>query len=173
MAEPKLELTVAELAALTAEVTSPTGPGGHTKRFNGALIEVFRNNAGKVPGELEELDLLLLTMTGAKTGAKRTVPLGYFFVDGGRLVVIASMGGADVNPPWYSNVVANPEMIVEMGSETFPATAVITSGDDRDLLFAAVVKQAPVFGEYQTKTERLLPVVELKQRPVPATGAST
>jgi deazaflavin-dependent oxidoreductase (nitroreductase family) len=167
MPESDVELTVAQLAELTREVTSDSGPGDHTKRFNAAVIDTFREHGGKVPGELEQIAMLLVTARGAKTGVPRTVPLGYFYVDD-RLVVIASMGGADINPPWYANVVANPDVTVELGDETFPAVAVVTTGEDRERLFAGVVAQSGVFGEYQTRTTRLLPVVELKRAPDPS-----
>jgi deazaflavin-dependent oxidoreductase (nitroreductase family) len=166
MANSDTELTIAGLAELTREVTSPTGPGAVTRDFNQAAIEAFRHNGGTVPGELAVIDLLLMTATGAKSGQPRTVPLGYFVIED-RLLIIASMGGADKNPPWYANIVAHPEVTVEMGDETFPAIAVITTGAERERLFAAIVQRSAVFGEYQTRTSRLLPVVELRRLPDP------
>lgn len=164
----KPELNWAQLNVLTEEVRAPSGPGSsswtadasHTQRFNQACIEEFRRNGGTVPGELGDVDLLLLTANGAKSGQPRTVPLGFHRIDG-RLIVIASMGGADKNPPWFFNVVANPEVTVELGSETFRAKAVVTEGEDRDRLYAAVIDRMAVFAEYQQRTERVIPVVEL------------
>jgi deazaflavin-dependent oxidoreductase (nitroreductase family) len=166
------ELNWAQLDELTTEVRSTSGPGtsawqadtSHTRRFNDTFIEEFRRNGGTVPGELGEVDLLLLTAKGAKSGEPRTVPLGFHRIDG-RLIVIASMGGADRNPPWYHNVVANPEVTVEVGTEVFRATTIVTSGEDREKLFADVVSRMAVFGEYQERTERLIPVIELKRTP--------
>lgn len=165
----KPELNWAQLDELTNEVRSASGPGtsgwanegSHTRRFNDAFIEEFRSHDGKMPGELGEVDLLLLTAKGAKSGEPRTVPLGFHRIDG-RLVVIASMGGADRNPPWFHNVVANPEVTVELGTEIFRARAVVTSGEDRDHLYADVVSRMPVFGDYEARTDRVIPVIELE-----------
>ena len=101
--------------------------------------------------------------TGAKSGKKRAVPLAYHEVDG-RLLIIASMGGAKRNPPWYHNLVANPEVLVEKDGETFSANAVVTAGADRDALFKSVCDALPPFAEYQPRTERIIPVIELKRQ---------
>jgi deazaflavin-dependent oxidoreductase (nitroreductase family) len=115
-----------------------------------------------VPGELGEVDILLLTARGAKSGEPRTVPVGFHRIDG-RLIILASMGGADKNPPWYYNVVANPGVTVELGTDTFSATATVTEGEDREHLFATVCERMAVFAEYQERTARLIPVIELEQ----------
>jgi len=164
----KPDLNWNQLDVLTEEVRSGAGPGtpawdaakSHTRRFNEAFIEEFRSTGGKVPGELGEVDILLLTARGAKSGEARTVPVGFHRIDG-RLIILASMGGADKNPPWYYNVVANPEVTVELGADTFRATATVTKGDDRDQLFATVCERMAVFAEYQERTTRLIPVIEL------------
>jgi deazaflavin-dependent oxidoreductase (nitroreductase family) len=168
----KPELNWAQLNELTDEVRSGSGPGtkdwqaegSHTRRFNDAFIEEYRRTGGQIPGELGEVDLLLLTAVGAKSGEPRTVPVGFHRIDG-RLCVIASMGGAHRNPPWYYNVVANPDVTVELGNEVFRAHAVVTEGEDREHLFADVVSRMPVFADYQERTDRLIPVIELQ--PIP------
>jgi deazaflavin-dependent oxidoreductase (nitroreductase family) len=168
----KPELNWTGLNLVTDEVRSSSGPGtsgwstdgSQTQRFNQAFIEEFRSHAGKMPGELGDVDLLLLTARGAKSGEPRTVPLGFHRI-GGRLIVIASMGGADRNPPWFYNVVANPEVTVELGAEVFRARAVVTQGEDHDALYADVVGRMPVFAEYQARTERVIPVIELVRLP--------
>jgi deazaflavin-dependent oxidoreductase (nitroreductase family) len=167
----KPDLNWNQLDVLTEEVRSGAGPGtpewdaarSHTRRFNETFIEEFRRTGGKVPGELGQVDILLLTARGAKSGEPRTVPVGFHRIDG-RLIILASMGGADKNPPWYYNVVANPEVTVELGSDKFRATATVTEGDDRDKLFATVCERMAVFAEYQERTTRLIPVIELEQR---------
>ena len=78
----------------------------------------------------------MLTMTGAKTGRTLVRPLAYSR-DGDRLVIIASYGGAPRNPPWYHNLVANPDVTVEVGTEKFKARATEVKGAERDRLFAA------------------------------------
>jgi deazaflavin-dependent oxidoreductase (nitroreductase family) len=166
----KPKLNWQQLDVLTDEVRSGAGPGtedwdaakSHTRRFNQAFIEEYRSTGGKVPGELGEVDILLLTARGAKSGEPRTVPVGFHRIDD-RLVILASMGGADKNPPWFYNVVANPEVTVELGTETFQARAQVTEGDDRDRLYGVVCERMAVFADYQARTERVIPVIELRR----------
>lgn len=129
--------------------------------WNQHIIAEFRANAGRVGGPFEGKDLLLLTTTGARTGLPRTNPTAYIR-DGDRLVIIASKGGAPENPDWYHNLLANPKVTLEIGTETIEATATpITGGPERDRLFAAMVAVMPGFAEYETKTNRVIPVVAL------------
>ena len=129
--------------------------------WNDKIIEEFHANAGKVGGPFEDQVLVLLTMVGAKTGEKRTTPL-VSTRDGDRIIIAASAGGADKHPAWYRNVVANPEVTVEIGTEKFEATATeITDRAERDRLYAGMVAAMPGFAEYETKTDRLIPVIAL------------
>jgi deazaflavin-dependent oxidoreductase (nitroreductase family) len=132
------------------------------KNFNQNLIEEFRANAGKCGGMFEGFNLLLLTTKGAKSGEPRIAPLGYT-VDDGRYVVIASKGGAPTNPDWYHNVLANPDVTVEVGTETFPARAIVPQGAERQRLFDQMAAQIPQFGEYQKNITRQIPVVMLER----------
>jgi deazaflavin-dependent oxidoreductase (nitroreductase family) len=132
------------------------------KAFNRALIEEFRSNGGKVGGAFAQAPLLLLTTTGAKSGQQRTSPVVYT-TDGDRLVIIASYGGRPSNPAWFNNLLANPEVTVEVPGETFAARAVVASGEYRDRLYAAQAKLMPAFEEYQSKTNRQIPVVTLER----------
>lgn len=132
--------------------------------WNTRIIEEFRANKGKVGGPFEGKDLLLLTTTGAKTGLPRTNPAAYIR-DGDRLVIIASKAGAPDNPDWYHNLLANPKVSLEIGTETVEATATpITAGPERDRLYAAMVAVMPGFAGYETKTSRVIPVVSLQPR---------
>ena len=128
--------------------------------FNQQVIKEFRANQGKVGGQMANVPLLLLTMTGAKSGRTLTKPLAYTR-DGDRLVVIASFAGAPKNPPWYNNLVANPEATVELGSERFRVKATVTSGEERQRLFDRQAEQLPIFNEYRQKTTRQIPVFVL------------
>ncbi|MFI6047500.1 nitroreductase family deazaflavin-dependent oxidoreductase [Nocardia sp. NPDC051321] len=129
--------------------------------WNSQIIEEFRSNAGKVGGPFDGADLLLLTTTGAKSGLSRTTPVAYLR-DGANLVIIASKAGAPTSPDWYHNLRANPEVTVEVGTETHKATATpITEGPERDRLYAAMVEVMPGFAEYEQKTDRVIPVVTL------------
>ena len=163
------EITMADIDKLAVELSAEEGPGSdawemersHTKNINDRVVDALRNNNGKIPGELEGLQALILTTTGAKTGQTRTAPLACLDIDG-RLIIIASMGGAPRNPPWYHNLVKNPEVQIEREGETYMANAVVPQGEDRDHLFQTVCDNLPVFSIYEERAgERVIPVVEL------------
>jgi deazaflavin-dependent oxidoreductase (nitroreductase family) len=128
--------------------------------LNQSVIAEFRANQGKVGGPMEGWLVLLLTMTGAKTGRTLVRPLCYSR-DGDRLVIIASYGGAPQNPPWYHNLVANPVVTIEVGTEKFKARATQVYGAERDRLFSEAAKEMPLFAEYQKKSGRQIPVLVL------------
>jgi deazaflavin-dependent oxidoreductase (nitroreductase family) len=128
--------------------------------FNQKLIEEFRANGGVVGGQFAGAPLLILTTIGAKSGESRVSPLAYTR-DGESLVIIASKGGAPTNPAWYYNLKANPEVAVEVGTETFQATASEPLGDERDRLFNQMASVMPGFAEYQKNTPRTIPVIRL------------
>ena len=130
--------------------------------FNRQLIEEFRANGGKVGGMFAGAPLLLLTTTGARSGQPRVAPLAYT-TDNGRFVVIASKGGAPSHPDWLHNLRANPEVTVEVGTESFAARATIAEGAERQRLFDQMAAQMPNFAEYQRNTTRKLPVVVLER----------
>ena len=131
--------------------------------FNRPIIEEFRANGGKVGGPYEGAPLLLLTTTGAKSGERRINPVAYH-TDGERLVIIASKSGAPTHPDWYYNIVAHPDVTVEVGTETFAARATVVDGAERDELYAKRVAMMPNFAEYQAKTTRTIPVVVLTRQ---------
>jgi deazaflavin-dependent oxidoreductase (nitroreductase family) len=131
-----------------------------THAWNATIIEEFRANDGKLGGQFEGAPMLLLTTTGAKTHEERVNPMMYL-IDEGRLFVFASKAGADTNPDWFHNLVADPSVTVEMGSEKFKATASPLSGEERDRVYAVQAGRFPGFAEYQEKTSRIIPVVEL------------
>ncbi|HLM18000.1 MAG TPA: nitroreductase family deazaflavin-dependent oxidoreductase [Acidimicrobiia bacterium] len=131
--------------------------------FNTNIINEFRANGGKVSGPFEGAPMVLITTTGAKSGKPRTNPLVYT-TDGDRVVVVASKAGAPTNPDWYHNLKANPDVTVEIGDETFGATAEEVTGDERDRLFNAQAELMPGFKDYETKTTRRIPVVVLNRK---------
>ena len=131
--------------------------------YNRQLIEDFRANRGKSGEPFASRPLLLLTTTGAKSGQHRTTPMMYI-PDGGRLLVIASNVGAPAHPDWYRNLVAHPDVTVEVGTETFDATAVVTQGAERDRLWTRIVELYPFFTGHQAKTTRQIPVIALSRR---------
>ncbi|MER6322504.1 nitroreductase/quinone reductase family protein [Streptomyces coelicoflavus] len=130
--------------------------------FHQSVIDEFRANGGKVGGPFAGGDLLLLTTTGARSGASRTTPLGYVRHHD-RLLVVGSNLGGPRHPGWYHNLLAHPVVRVEVSTESFEALAVPAEGARREELFAHVVRASPGYGDYQARTARLLPVVVLER----------
>ena len=130
--------------------------------WNHQIMEEFHANEGKVGGPFEGVPLLLLTTIGARSGQRRTMPIGYM-LDGDRFIIFATNGGLPTNPNWYYNLVAHLEAIVEVGNESFDVTAVVITGEERDQLYTRQVERAPVFAIYQAKTTRVIPVVALQR----------
>ncbi|MFC4059568.1 nitroreductase/quinone reductase family protein [Planomonospora corallina] len=132
--------------------------------FNQKIIDEFRANRGQVGGPFEGGRLILLTTTGARSGAPHTTPVGYL-PDGDRILIIASAGGSPKDPDWFRNLVAHPRVTVEDGVFTYEAEATVLEGDERDRLFARAAEADPGWAEYQAGTERVIPVVALKEVP--------
>jgi deazaflavin-dependent oxidoreductase (nitroreductase family) len=128
--------------------------------FNAQVIEEFRANAGHVGGPFEAMPLLLLHHVGAKSGTQRVTPLVYG-EDGGRYVIFASKGGAPTNPDWYHNLKAHPSVTIEVGSDTIDVVASEAEREERDRIYRAQAEQQPQFGEYQAKTDRIIPAIIL------------
>src|SRR6266567_1020902 len=126
---------------------------------NEPVIIEFRENGGKVKGWAP---LILLTTKGAKTGQPRIIPLMYVPY-GNSILAIASKGGAVHHPQWYHNVLAHPQVTVEVGTERFETTARVLTGEERTQAFARAVEVFPPYGEYQKKTAREIPVIALSR----------
>ena len=136
--------------------------------FNQQIIDEFRANEGRVGGPFEGARLLLLTTTCARSGAPHTTPLGCLPDGDGRVLVIASAGGAPRHPAWFHNLRANPRVTVETGAFTHEATATVLEGEERDAAFARAVDTDPGWAEYQAKAGgRVIPVVALDPVPGP------
>jgi deazaflavin-dependent oxidoreductase (nitroreductase family) len=129
---------------------------------NKAIVEEFRANAGKVGGLFAGKTLLLLHTTGAKTGREHVNPVAYV-LDGDRYVIIASKGGAPTNPDWYHNLLANPLVSVELGTEQFTARASVATEPQRTRLYNKMIAMMPAFAEYQRRTTRVIPVIILNR----------
>jgi deazaflavin-dependent oxidoreductase (nitroreductase family) len=127
---------------------------------NMAIIQEFRANGGKVGGPFAGKSLLLLHTVGAKSGQPRINPVACI-KDGDRLAIIASKGGAPTNPDWYYNILANPLVSLETGTENFQARASIAVEPERTRLYNQMVEMMPGFAEYERKTTRVIPVVIL------------
>jgi deazaflavin-dependent oxidoreductase (nitroreductase family) len=129
--------------------------------FNQSIADEFRANDGKVGGQFEGADLLLLTTTGAKSGQPRLSPLAYFRIDG-KLIIIGSYAGADVNPAWVHNLRANPSAHIEVGTDSSDVTARELPPAERDEMFPKITAVASGFAGYQAKTSRVIPLFELQ-----------
>ncbi|MFC1997686.1 nitroreductase family deazaflavin-dependent oxidoreductase [Chloroflexota bacterium] len=131
-----------------------------TNEWNKRVIEEFRANDGKVGGDFEKVTLLLLHTTGVKSGLPRINPVATL-PDGEGYVIMASKGGRPTHPDWYYNLVADPEVTVEVGADKFEALAKVTEGPERSALFNKMAAKYPIFSEYQEKTTRVIPVITL------------
>jgi deazaflavin-dependent oxidoreductase (nitroreductase family) len=131
------------------------------REFNERNIEEFRCNGGKVGGQFEGFPLLLLTSKGAKSGAERVNLVGYFDIDD-KIYIVGSAAGRDSSPAWVFNLRAHPDVKIEIGSD--PPKDVVANElprDARDRVFEIVKERAPGFGEYEKRTDRVIPVFEL------------
>ena len=128
--------------------------------FNQRIIDEFRSTGGEVGGMFEGAPMLLLHNVGARSGQERISPLVYL-ADAGRYIVFASKGGAPTNPSWYHNVIAHPDVTIEVGTERIKARAREVRGPERDRLYAAQAAVRPNFADYEKKTDRVIPVVAL------------
>ena len=128
--------------------------------WNTSIINEFRANEGRVGNMFEGAPMVLITTTGAKTGTQRVTPL-MCLPDGDSIAIFASAAGAPKSPAWFHNIVANPVITVEYGTETFSARAEPAGPEERNRLYAAQAERYPQFAEYEEKTTRTIPVVVL------------
>ena len=126
------------------------------------LADIRANNGSPTSGPLAGHPLLVLYSTGVRSGEQRRAILTYTR-DGDAYVVAASAGGSPKDPAWLANVVANPEVSVEIGTRTFQATAEVANAEDHDRLWEHHVEELPWFGDYPTKAGRSIPVVRLHE----------
>lgn len=138
-----------------------SGPA-EIKTFHAQRVAEFRANGGKLSPPFDTTPLLILTTTGAKSGQARSTPVTYS-TDGERLIVLAAKGGAPTDPDWYRNLVAHPEVTVEVGAETFQARASVAAEPERTRLFHQHATLRPNFVEFQRQTTRPIPVVVLER----------
>ena len=123
-------------------------------------VRLYRLTGGRIGGRIKSAPVLLLTTTGRKSGKQRTTPLLYV-EDGGRFVVIASVGGAPTHPAWYLNLGDDPSVTVQVGGRTTAATASTAPPDERARLWSRATSMYPQYDGYQARTRREIPVVIL------------
>ena len=106
--------------------------------------------------------MIIITMTGAKSGKQIVKPLTYC-ADGDDCIIMASAGGSLKHPAWYYNLVAHPDITIERGDETYAARAVLTQGESRQDAFDKMTTALPRFGDYQANVEREIPMFVLQR----------
>ena len=131
--------------------------------FNQRIMDDFRANGGNVGGDFTGVPMVIVHHTGAKSGTVRHAPLCYL-PNGDDVVIFASMGGAPNNPAWYHNLIANPETVIELGTEVVPVRVREAKGAERDELFERQKKVMPPFADYEAATTRVIPVLVLERR---------
>jgi deazaflavin-dependent oxidoreductase (nitroreductase family) len=131
---------------------------------NAQVIAVFRANGGEVPAPYPDPPPMLLVHTiGARSGKEHVVPMRCL-PEGDTLYIFGSAHGSDRHPDWYYNLVANPDITIEKGTETIPVHATETAGDEREAIFARQSGRFPIFAEYERNTGRKIPVIRLDRR---------
>jgi deazaflavin-dependent oxidoreductase (nitroreductase family) len=134
------------------------------RTYNAQVVEEFRANEGRVGGPFEGRPLLLLHHFGARTGVERVTPLAYQTVGDG-FAIFASDGGSDLNPSWYHNLLAHPEVTVEVGTATISVSVREAEGLEREEIWARQKEIRPAFADYETRTSRRIPVLVLELIP--------
>jgi deazaflavin-dependent oxidoreductase (nitroreductase family) len=130
--------------------------------WNTGIIEEFRANEGRVGGPFEGAPMVLVTHVGARSGQTRVTPLMYL-PNGEDVVIFASKAGAPTNPDWFHNLVAHPDTVIEVGTETIEVRARVAEGAERDELWSRQKAAYPQFAGYEAKTTRTIPVVVLER----------
>ena len=132
------------------------------RAFHAQRVAEFRANGGKLSAPFDDIPLLVLTTIGAKSGRAQCTPVTYS-TDGERLIIVAANGGAPTNPGWYHNLVAHPDVTVEVAAATFQARATVVMEPEHTRLFNLHAAHRPNFIEFQRQTTRQLPVIVLER----------
>lgn len=122
---------------------------------------VYRVSGGRLAGRMGRAPILLLTVTGRRSGKRRTLPLLYLR-DGERLAVVASKGGDPRHPSWFLNLRDDPDVEIEIGRDRRRLRARVATPEERELLWPRLVEIYPPYAVYQTRTSRVIPVVVLE-----------
>lgn len=131
--------------------------------FNEQIMAEFRANGGEVGGPFTGVPMVIVHHKGARSGIVRHAPLAYL-PNGDEVVIFASKGGDPTNPAWYHNLIANPDTVMELGTELVPVRVREAIGAERDELFERQKKAMPPFADYEARTSRIIPVLVLERR---------
>ena len=136
---------------------------GLMQRWVNQMAEGRIRRTGKMIGL--DFNALVLTTVGARSGAQRTNPVGWFPGPEGSWLIVASAAGAARNPAWYHNFAAHPDQVkFELNGRTIPVAAEQLHGGERDQAWLQITAAAPRFAKYQRKTDRELPIIRLTSR---------
>jgi deazaflavin-dependent oxidoreductase (nitroreductase family) len=135
--------------------------GADVSPWNRDIVDEFRASGGNVGGSFKGAPLLLLHTKGARSGEERVNPLMYQDL-GGPVAVFATKGGAPSDPDWYHNLVANPEISAEIGTQTRRFRARTATGAERDRIWTKQKHDYRGFARYEAQTDRVIPVVILE-----------
>lgn len=126
--------------------------------FTALNVFVYKLSGGRLMNSMMGTPICLVTMTGAKTGRKRTIPLMYN-PHGDDVILVASLGGAPRNPLWYYNLVAHPDVEIQDGARKRRMRCRQASPEEKAALWPAIVANFPSYGAYQRRTDRDIPVM--------------
>lgn len=127
------------------------------KPFSGFNTLVYRLTGGRLMGSFQGRPVCLVTMTGAKSGKTRTVPLMYVpYKDG--VIIVASQGGAPKSPVWFHNLVKHPDIEVQYKSRKMKLRAREVAGEEKAQVWPTCVEHYPSYDDYQARTDRSIPV---------------
>ena len=144
---------------------TPAGTRGARQPRAGLMLRFANNMAAsriRRSGKMMGFNALILTTVGAKSGAERTTPVGWFPGGDDNWLIVASAAGAPRNPAWYHNIAAHPDKVrIEVTGQAIPVTAEQLHGTERDQAWQQITASAPRFAQYQQKTDRQLPVIRL------------
>lgn len=135
----------------------------NVRRLSSLHTALFKLTGGRVGSRLVDNDMMLLTTVGSRTGREHTVPLLYLEHDGG-LVVVASYGGRPDHPQWFKNLLSHPQGRAQLGRESFPVDSSVASDEERALLWPRVIDAYEGYEIYQSRTDRVIPLVILRRR---------
>ena len=127
------------------------------KSFARLNVAVYRWSGGRYMNSIEGCPVCLVTMTGAKSGKQRTIPLMYV-PDGEKVILVASQNGRPNNPAWHHNLIANPSIEVEVGSEKRMLQARLATAEEKKDLWEVCFSCYPPFERYRRRTSRDIPI---------------
>jgi F420H(2)-dependent quinone reductase len=146
------------------QVFQPPPPGSRRWRVLDVLsngnVRLYRLSGGRIGGRMGHAPVLLLHHVGRRTGTERVTPV-LFLADGARLVIVGSKGGASTHPAWLANLLAQPLTTVEVGRRRVRVRARMANEEERAVYWPRLVEMYPSYATYQTRTDRVLPVVVL------------